>query len=504
MMRKFSRKQKISILVAAAILVAAIVSAPFLIQAAAKWPIVQYYRLTVLTDTIEKRQIYWEEGDNPMLFAYQTCFETEEEPSSSEIRTAFLSLLREDPDAYYTLANYMLSQYDKYSKLLSQEQYDRLYPENENYGGLGMVISAYEPFIRVVNVYEDSAASAAGVQPGDLIACINGTDIRPLPYDAASELLKAVSAEGGSIAVLREGKASLLTFDLTPAEVVIPNVDWHVDGEIAYLNVTLFSGSDFNDLVDAAFADFREAGASRLLLDMRDNRGGTINLLVHLLDALTPEEGVLMFTEDKRNETIEHVSTGVGMAFDEVVVLANADTCSSAEVCTGYMKDCGYPVVGTVTYGKGTGLSILDFYGDVLVIATIDIQLPETGRYNGVGITPTVEVEETYAPAELPDLLPLQTQFRITAESAAPDIEAMEERLSLLGYFFETPDGVWDQATTTAVERVAELAGCYGAAPEMLALLENMTVRLAEARYFVDTQLETAYEIIRAAEMPAA
>lgn len=499
-----SRKKKIILIMAAALIVAAVVSAPFAIREVSKWPFFQYLRLEALVNTIEKRQIYWEEGDNPMLIAYQAYFETQEDASHSEIRRAFIDLLREDSQNYYTIANLMLSDYDKYSKLVSQETYDRMYPENENYGGLGMIVSAFEPFVRVVDVYEDSASARAGVLPGDLIVYVNDTDIRPLAYDEASDLLAEVSADGGTIGVLREGEQQLLTFSLSPAEVVIPNVDWRIDGDVAYLNVTLFSGSDFNDLVDAAFADFRAAGATRLVLDMRDNRGGTISLMSNLLDMLTPEEGVLMFTEDRRDKVLEYSSSGIGMAFDDIVVLADENTCSSAEVCTGYMKDRGYEVVGTLTYGKGTGLSILNFYGDVLVLATIDIILPETGRYNEIGIEPTVKVEKTYAAVELPELLPLDTTEPISAESTVDTIKALEERLALFGYLFEEPDGIWDEETAAAVSALAALADGNGASVETLVLLADMVDRLSKAQYFVDTQLEMAYELIGVAELPAA
>ena len=500
-----SRKKKIIVIVAAALIVAAVVSAPFVIREVSEWPFFRYLRLNALVDTIEKRQIYWEEGDDPMLIAYQSYFETDEAVARSEIRRAFVELLREDVENYYTLANLMLSHYDKYSKLVSQETYDRMYPENENYGGLGMVVSAFEPFIRVVNVYEDSASARAGVLPGDLIAFVNDTDIRPLAYDEASDLLAEVSADGGTVGVLREGERQLLTLTLSPAEVVIPNVDWRIDGDIAYLKVTLFAGGDsFNDLIYAAFDDFQAAGATRLVLDMRDNRGGTISLLCNLLDMLTPEEGVLLFTEDRRDKVIDYSSSGIGMAFEDIVVLADENTCSSAEVCTGYMKDRGYEVVGTLTYGKGTGLSILDFYGDVLVIATIDIILPKTGHYNEIGIEPTIEVEKAYAAADLPELLPLDTTKPISAASGSEAVEALEERLALLGYLFAEPDGVWDEKTTAAVEAVAALADGDGASPETLTLLVDMTDRLSNAQYFVDAQLETAYELLDAAELPAA
>ena len=56
-----------------------------------------------------------------MLIAYQSYFETDEAVARSEIRRAFVELLREDVENYYTLANLMLSHYDKYSKLVSQD-----------------------------------------------------------------------------------------------------------------------------------------------------------------------------------------------------------------------------------------------------------------------------------------------------------------------------------------------------------------------------------------------
>lgn len=70
-MHKLSKKTKIVLIIAAAFLVAAIVSAPILIREVAEWPFFQYLKLTALVDIIEKRQIYWEEGDDPMLIAYQ-------------------------------------------------------------------------------------------------------------------------------------------------------------------------------------------------------------------------------------------------------------------------------------------------------------------------------------------------------------------------------------------------------------------------------------------------
>ncbi len=497
-MSRLSIRNRILLLAAAAVIAAAAIAAPYLIRVVSDLPFFRTLHLQSLVTTIQEKQIYWSEDDDPLLYAYQTYFETDEEPAPARIRRAFTEQIRSDSENYYTLANLMLSYYDKYSKLVSMEEYGKLYPENENYAGLGMVISAYGPFIRVVSVYADSAAARAGILSGDLIARVNDLDIRPLSYEEASDHLSVVSSEGGTLDIFRSGESGLLHFALTPTEVVIPNVEWRIEDRYAYLNITLFNGEDFNDQIDRAFSDFREAGVSRLILDLRDNRGGTISLLIHLLEALTPEKDVLMFTEVKREKTIEHRSSGTGLPFEDIVVLANQNTCSSAEVCTGYLKDCGYPVVGTLTYGKGTGLSILDFYGDILVLATIDIVLPETGHYNEIGITPTVETEDVYLQAEIPPMLPLDTGETVDADSDYEHVLALEQRLCLLGYLFSAPDGRWDEETDGAIRELTESPNISGADPVILEALSDMTARLSRAVYYVDQQMETAYEIIGA------
>jgi len=331
-MKKISRNTWVTILIAAVLVAAVLISIPFLSDYFLAQPFFLTYRLTELSEMITEKHIYWEEGDDPLLIGYQRYFETTDAPERREVRRAFTALFQEDAAAYYEIANLMLSHYDRYSKLVTLDDYDALYPDSESYGGLGMVVTANGPFIGVVEVYADSAAGRAGILPGDRIVMVNGADIRPLPYAAASDRLAEVSKNGGSVTILREEGQPTLTFDLSPEAVVIPNVDWSVDGGVAYLDVTLFEGETFREDIDAAFRDFRATEAEALILDLRDNRGGRITHLMHLLNALTAEEDALFFTQVKRDETKENRADGGGMAFREIVVLVDENTCSSAEI----------------------------------------------------------------------------------------------------------------------------------------------------------------------------
>lgn len=493
-MKKISRNTWVTILIAAVLVAAVLISIPFLSQYLMRQPFFLTYRLVDLSDMIAEKHIYWEEGDDPLLIGYQRYFETEDTPKRAEVRHAFTKLFREDPEIYYEIANLMLSHYDRYSKLVTPSYYDELYPDSESYGGLGMVVTANGPFIGVVNVYEDSAAGRAGILPDDRVVMVNGRDIRPMPYEEASDCLAEVSKNGGTVTILREAGQPLLTFDLTPEAVVIPNVDWSVDDDVAYLDITLFEGETFTEDIDAAIADFRAAEATSLILDLRDNRGGRITYLLHLLNALTAEEDELFFTQAKRDETKENRSDGTGMAFEQIVVLVDANTCSSAEVTAGYFKDLGWPVIGTLTYGKGIGTSTYDFYEDSLVLATIDIQLPKTGRYNAVGIEPTIEQHQEYPIQPLPALAELPLDAVLNADSESDLIQALEERLVLLGYI-ETADGAWDTVTAGVLNDLQTSSQENG-----LALLENMMQRLERAFVVQDTQLMAAYELLKAGQ----
>lgn len=463
--------------------------------------------LNDLAKTICREHIYASEEEDPLGVAYQAYFESDTAPASGEIKKAFKEEIKQNQDAYYTLANLMLSHYDRYSNFSAPEIYEQMYPDNENYTGLGAAVSAYGPFIRIGSVYADSAAGRAGLQAGDLICSIGQTDIRALSYTDAQKLLAQALEEKTTLGVLRAGETEILSFDLQAEEVVIPNVSWEISDEIAYLKITLFRGDSFKDDINTALEAFKSAGAQYLILDMRDNRGGLISYLEFLLNRLVAEEGTLLFTEHYRQEDIQFFSEGGGAVFKDIVVLVNAQTCSSAEVVSGCLKDLGHTLIGQTTYGKAVGLSNWNFYGDKLVLATMTLELPETGDYNDLGIEPTIFIENELVQMESMACMPLNTDQEIRTDSPGDEILAMEQRLALLGYLFTGIDGVWDAQTDTALAQfhaanALEYTGNCSA--QMLQTLDSLASSFLDGRYMEDTQLAYAYAFLDASMQPAA
>ena len=455
-----------------------------------------------LSRTILREHVYAQPEDDPFAIAYTAYFETEEAPEKSEMRKAFKAEIEASDEAYYTIANLMLSHFDRYSNLSAPELYSKKYPDNENYTGLGISISACGPFIRVASVYSDSAAGRAGIEPGDLICMIGEKDIRLMDYKDANDLLFSAAKEGTTLGILRSGEEALLSFDVTADVVNIPNVSWEIREEIGYLNITLFRGESFQSDVKQAVREFSDAGIRKLVLDLRDNRGGLISDLEYLLNALVPEKDVLLFTEHYRREDDVFKSKGVGTAFDDIVVLVNAETCSSAEVVSGSLKDMGYLLIGQTTYGKAVGLSNWDFHGDKLVLATMTLELPKTGDYNDEGIHPNIFVENERVKAATFLLLPAEEE-NVTEESAQMQIMALEQRLVLLGYLFSGADGVWDEQTEDALRAfygASNIAYTGSCSSDMLALLNDLVDAYGKAEYYEDTQLAYALDYLNEKE----
>lgn len=464
-----------------------------------KTPTGRMMAMSELVELIQEEHIYAEDSSQPLQIAYKAYFETDVIPDEREIKTTLKAEIKADDENYYTIVNLMLSHYDKYSNCYAPEINAQMYPDDENYKGLGVEISSYGPFIRIGSIFEGSVAERVGLQTGDWICSIGGIDIRTCAYADAQALLAEEMIDGTTIGVLRAGEQEILFFDVTAEEVVIPNVSWEIDGQTAILDVTLFRGDTFKDDVTQAFEEFHEADVNYLIVDLRDNRGGYISYLEHLLNQFFTEEGELLFTEHFRNEDDEFTATGIGMEFDAIYVLINEDTASSAEVLAGRLKDMGCTLIGETTYGKAVGLTNYNFYGDKLVLATMTLELPITGDYNDVGITPTVELAQAFVKEELEPCTPIDEFVDLDAYSAKEHILALEERLVLLGYQFAEADNVWDADTDAALHAVymardTEYSGICEA--EVLEALDMLCRALYDAVYLDDTQLSYAYACI--------
>jgi carboxyl-terminal processing protease len=312
------------------------------------------------------------------------------------------------------------------SFMTPEERASRSNELSGKYVGIGVRIDTAEDGLPlIVGVFKDSPAEKGGLQVGDEMVAVDGK--QTAGHDIG-EIVDWVRGEAGSTVTVTARKgASGPTRDITMtrADVAVDPVSWTlVPGtKTALLRLDQFS-SGAAERVKVALGEIKEAGADRILFDLRGNPGGFVNEA----DAVASQflKSGLVFVERAADghETKHEVQAG-GLATDlPLVVLVDGGTASSAEIVSGAIQDAGRAqIVGIKTFGTGTVLGEFALSdGSALRVGTVEWLTPEGRRIWHEGISPDVVVERAsdMAPVD-PDAVSKMTPAEI-AKLADPQL----------------------------------------------------------------------------------
>lgn len=285
---------------------------------------------------------------------------------------------------------------DDYTAYFSKDEYkDFMQSTNGSYCGIGAVLSQnYETgLISVVEVFEGSPAEEAGIQAEDVLYLVDGEEIDGMDLSLIVADIKG--EEGTEVKVgIRRGTEEL-EFTVTRRKVEIRTVASEmVDEEIGYIVI-----SEFDDVTDkqflAALEDLKEQGMKNLIIDLRNNGGGLLNVCCNMLDELLPE-GIITYTEGKDGTRQDEYKSDAEHYFDgKMALLVNGYSASASEVFAGAIKDYGVgTLIGTQTFGKGIVQRVFTLKDGSAVKMTVSRYYTPAGNYiHGVGITPDIIVE---------------------------------------------------------------------------------------------------------------
>ena len=283
--------------------------------------------------------------------------------------------------------------------------------------------------ITIANVYPDSPAEAAGVLPGDHIMYIGkGEDritVHSVGYTKALDRMKGEEGTECAFTVLRrpagseEGVAyeeveiSAIRQRFTTRSVVFRH--YGEDETVGVIRITGFDNTTRDQFVEAV-ETLKAEGCQSYVLDLRGNPGGLLSSVEDVLVFFLQEDDVIITTKNASgNESSDSVTlnkagklmcgTGQLTAEDigkyrdlKISVLVNEYSASAAELFTSNIRDYELgKIVGTTTYGKGCGQTTYSLakYGldGGLKLTTFYYSTPKGDYYDGVGITPHVQVE---------------------------------------------------------------------------------------------------------------
>ena len=292
----------------------------------------------------------------------------------------------------------MVDDLDPHSVWLPPEEYQRLQERADGrYLGIGIELGEMGAVSPVIGrVLPRGPAALAGIQPGDVLVAIDGTDAATLSSSALLKSLNGPQGDSVSLTLLRGGETITLT--VVRDEVLEISVEGTLlEPGWGYLRLKHFSRRVAAETELAMQGMEGEVPLEGIVLDLRDNPGGLITEAVELVD-LFISQGLIVQTRGRDASQVESYSATLSPGDREsldIVILVNGGSASASELVAGALQDIGRAtIVGSRTYGKGSMQHVYEFEdGSALKLTVARYYLPGGASIEpGVGVTPDVAV----------------------------------------------------------------------------------------------------------------
>ena len=287
---------------------------------------------------------------------------------------------------------------DQYTVYYTADEYKQFTTASSGtYCGIGVTVSqnVTTGAITIVKTFKKGSGAEEGMLPGDMIYKIEGKKIEGLELSKVVSQIKGEEGTFVKVTVLRNGKE--IEFNLERRKLEVDTVTSRMeekDGKkIGYIAVSEFDEVTVSQF-KSALKELEKEGMQGLVIDLRDNPGGLLDVTCEMLDRMI-KKGILVYTVDKNGKRVDEEATD-NLSFDKpVAILVNGNSASASEVFSGAMKDYkAATLVGTNTFGKGIVQSIVPFEdGTAMKVTVSKYYTPNGVNIHGTGIKPDV-VEE--------------------------------------------------------------------------------------------------------------
>lgn len=311
---------------------------------------------------------------------------------------------------------------DRYSDYFTKDQYQSFIESSSGeYEGIGAVVTFNKDTgeISIVSPFIGSPAEKAGLLPGDIIKKVDGEAILGLSLEeVVSKKIRGKKDTKVVLSVYRpedrkpsdktnEGEEEpkvtepvqvkdedLINIEITRDVITQPTVSHEMlENKMGYIRVTGFEEVTYKQFKEA-IDDLDKKGQEGLIIDLRNNPGGLLNIVIDMANEMLTE-GLIVYTEDKDGNRQVAYSDDKNQFKKPLVVLVNENSASASEIFAGAIKDRGIgTLVGTTTFGKGLVQRVFPLEDGSALKLTIARYFTPNGNYiHDVGIEPDVTIE---------------------------------------------------------------------------------------------------------------
>ncbi|MBI1732527.1 MAG: S41 family peptidase [Gammaproteobacteria bacterium] len=294
----------------------------------------------------------------------------------------------------------MLEGLDPHSAYLDKDDYLELQESTTGeFGGLGLEVGTEDGFLRVISPIDDTPAQRAGIKSGDLIIRLDDKPVKGMSLNDAIKMMRGKPGTQIRITLVRDGEEKPIKVTLTRDIIKVQSVRQRMlEPGFGYLRVSSFqthSAEDARKGVETLRAESPE-GLRGLVLDLRNNPGGTLSAAVGISD-LFLDSGLIVYTEGRVKEAQMRFNARPEDVLENapMVVLVNAGSASAAEIVAGALQDRKRAVImGQKTFGKGSVQTVLPLTEtEAVKLTTARYYTPSGRSIQAEGIAPDIVID---------------------------------------------------------------------------------------------------------------
>ncbi len=266
-----------------------------------------------------------------------------------------------------------------------------------SFGGIGAEIGLVDKQLTIAAPLKGSPAEQAGLESGDSVIKIDGSSTVGIKVDEAVKKIRGPVGSSVVLTIFRKGWEAPKDFTIVRATIVVPTLDYSMlANKIGYIQLYSFNDNAARDFFEASFS-LLLAGANGLILDLRNNPGGFLEVANYITGWFVERGDIIVSERFKSGEDRVFRANGNGALKNlPVVVLINYGSASASEILAGALHDLRKAkLVGEPSFGKATVQEVNQLSdGSSLKITVAHWVLP-SGKVLAEGLVPDVEVKLT-------------------------------------------------------------------------------------------------------------
>lgn len=269
-----------------------------------------------------------------------------------------------------------------------------------SFSGIGAEIGMKDKILTIIAPLKNTPAFYAGVQKGDKILKINDKSTTDISVDAAINLIRGEKGTSVTLTILRNGENKTRDIKIIRDTIEVPAIETEIISD----NIFVIKFYSFSENSDKAFAkalqEFSESGLHKLVLDLRGNPGGYLDIAINI-GSWFIDEGKVIVSEDfgANHKAISYRSHGPRVFNDKLqfIVLVDGGSASASEILAGALKEHGIAtIVGEKTFGKGSVQELVDITSETSIKITVAKWLTPNGiSISSGGLEPDIVVPFT-------------------------------------------------------------------------------------------------------------